>query len=131
MQGDNCKGECDSFANVVSLFNIRNNTTGVIIQEYLLLGLIVVTIVALVVSRCYMYSFQKYIDTFLVTPSDYSLIVRDIPDSATKEDLEEMVDEMRPFLSEEEKQQTDNLSVVRILMINDVTEYLKEKRKKI
>ena len=61
------------------------------VQEFLLLASIVVTIVALIVLRCYMYGFQRYIDTFLLTPSDFSLIVRGIPNNAEKKDIEEMV----------------------------------------
>ena len=62
-----------------------------------------ITMISLMVIRCFQDGLHVYIDNFLATPSDFSLMIRGIPDSATKDDIEEMVDEMRGFLSPEEK----------------------------
>ena len=54
-----------------------------IIQKYVILGMMVASIIAFIVMRCYLYSTQIYVDNFLTTPRDYSIMLRGIPKNAT------------------------------------------------
>lgn len=89
IEGENCKLNCgtETYTNKSSVFNIFDNFQTILIQKYIILGLMMVSMIAFMIMRCYMYSLQIYIDQFLTTPSDFSLMVRDIPDSATKNDI--------------------------------------------
>lgn len=101
VQGSNCVSNCGTktYTNESSIFNIFNDTTILLIQKYLLLALMVVTIVGLIILRWFQDAMHIHIDNFLATPSDFSLMVRNIPNEAKEKDVEEMVDEMRGFLS--------------------------------
>lgn len=67
---------------------------------------------------------QIYIDEIFAKPSDYSIIVRNIPENATKEDIEEMVSRVRFGLSNRELEDTYHLRIYDILMVKDLTEFL-------
>ena len=46
-----------------------------------------ITIIAFMIIRCYMYSVEFHIDQLQVTPSDYSLLIRNISHNATSKDV--------------------------------------------
>lgn len=64
---------------------------------------------SIVIFQFYRYRFRKIvenIDENVATPSDYSLILKRLPKGTTKDNIEEMIEERRKFLDENEKQIT-------------------------
>ena len=61
------------------------------------------------------------------SPSDYAIILRRLPPLTTEQDIKDMIQEQRGYLDEEQKQRTDNLRVVKIIMSYDMDEYIEEK----
>ena len=59
--------------------------------------------VGLIILRWFQDALHIHIDNFLATPSDFSLMIRNIPTDAQEKDVEEMVHEMRGFLSPEQR----------------------------
>ncbi len=63
----------------------------------------------------------------ITSPSDYALILRRLPEGTEQADIERMIDDRRKFLTPEQRQRTENLRVVSIIMSFSMSEYTKTK----
>lgn len=89
IQGNNCEHACGhgNWENRISIFNIFNDLYALKDQMYFQLIIILATILTNIKIRSYMNYLQIYIDEIFAKPSDYSMIIRNIPETATRTDI--------------------------------------------
>lgn len=67
-------------------------------------------------------------DELINTPSDYSIIIKDLPEVVTIRDISDLIEEHRKFLDQDILRATHNLAVRKIIIARSLREYLKEKQ---
>lgn len=93
------------------------------IQNYILLAFVVICIG---IFQFFRYRFRKIveeIDQYSVSPGDYSIIIKRLPEDTEEKDIYDMIEQRRGFLDEEERKLTNNLKVEKVIMSYDLTEW--------
>ena len=128
--GGDCSLNDDCPANIfntLSIVNKINKDDYLSVQNYVLLAFVVIFIFMM---QCFRRNFRRIeedCDEMVDSPSDYAIILRRLPPLTTEQDIKDMIQEQRGYLDEEQKQRTDNLRVVKIIMSYDMDEYIEEK----
>lgn len=87
-------------------------------------------VLCIFIFQFFRYRFRKIedeIDELVASPSDYSLILKRLPENTTESDIMDMIDRRRGFLDEEEKVVSQNLKVEKIVMSYDLKELNEDK----
>lgn len=70
---------------------------------------------------------SRYIDL----PSDYSMMLRRLPEQFTEWDIEQMIEERRGTLTKEERDATSNLAIERIVLSYSLRDIINTQEKNI
>ena len=120
----NPSDKCSNNAfDTLAIINKISSDAYLSIQNYVLLGFVVVS---LFVFQCFRYNFRSVedeCDDIVDSPRDYAMILRRLPADTTTADIEEMIEERRGFLSQYEREKTENLRVISIVMSFKMGEY--------
>ena len=119
-----CKG---NLFNTLSIVNKINKNDYLSVQNYVLLVFVVVYIFLMQYIRYRARKVEEECDDMVDTPSDYAIILRRLPPLTTKKDIEDMIQEQRGFLDDEERKATNNLKIVRIILSYNMGEYTQAK----
>jgi len=82
----------------LSILNKASHTFYLQIQNYLVLALVVVIIIIMHYVRWSARRLEVECDALVDSPSDYSMIIRRLPEGYTEEDIREMVERHKSFL---------------------------------
>jgi hypothetical protein len=70
-------------------------------------------------------------DDIIISPNDFSIILRQLPKGTEEKDIEEMVDGFRENLTDQDKTETNNLRIHKIVFAYRIKEYLEVSRQNI
>lgn len=119
IQGKSCDihGQCDGtiFENL-SIANKIDDESSINIQNYLLAAFIFLFLLVFHFLIFTMRKADKKTDALINSPSDYSLLVSQLPPGTTERDLLDMVHEERHYIDDETRHNTSNLSIKEVLM---------------
>ena len=127
VRGDSCEGDskCDDSLFVrVAIANKIYDENSINIQNYLLATFILTFLFMLQYLIYIMRKNERKSDELINSPSDYSILVSQLPEGTTDRDLLKMVVEERPFLTDDNRKLTDNLSVRDIIMSYQTADYI-------
>ena len=105
--------------------NSVSSTSTVLGQKYVILGLIVILIFLMLGIRFILRRARHHIDSYLKSSSDFSIIIRKIPEDATEKDIRDMISSFVGFLEPSERQEADNFDIVDVLLSYKMDDYLK------
>jgi hypothetical protein len=83
-------------------------------------------VICIGIFQFFRYRFRKIveeIDQYSVSPGDYSIIIKRLPEDTEEKDIYDMIEQRRGFLDEEERKLTNNLKVEKVIMSYDLTEW--------
>lgn len=64
---------------------------------------------------------ERSTDDQIDSPSDYSILISQLPEGSTERDIVKMIEEERKFIDKDVRMKTDNLSVKDIVMSYELT----------
>jgi hypothetical protein len=64
---------------------------------------------------------ERSTDDQIDSPSDYSILISQLPEGSTERDIVKMIEEERKFIDKDVRMKTDNLSVRDIVMSYELT----------
>ena len=102
--------------NELSIVNKEQQQNYLSIQNYLALAYIVVAILFFHYFRAQARKLEQECDEIIDSPSDYAIVLRRLKAGVTEEDILNMIESRRKDLSEEERQETENLKVVKVIL---------------
>jgi hypothetical protein len=84
-----CKN--NDFFSKESILNAFTSESVVLIQKYLILGLFIILMVLMQWVRYKIKQEKKLIDEILISPSDFAIILRRLPEGTQKQDIINML----------------------------------------
>lgn len=109
--------------NQLSILNKATHTTELQIQNYLVLTLIVMLILVMQYVRRTARMLESECDRIVDSPSDYSMILRRLPNDYTEQDIRDMVDQRKKFLDTQQLHETHGLAIEKIVMAYSLKEF--------
>lgn len=97
--------------NQLSILNKATHTNELQAQNYLVLSLIVVLILVMQYIRRSARMLESECDRLVDSPSDYSMIIRRLPNDYKEEDIKAMIEQRRKFLTPQQLHETNGMSV--------------------
>lgn len=98
-------------------------------QNYLVMVTILLMIVVMQYVRRQSRILEAECDRMIDSPSDYSMILKQLPSGYTEADILEMIKNRRKFLTPQELQETHGLAVEKIVMAFSLKEVVENKEK--
>lgn len=98
-------------------------------QNYLVMVTILLMIIVMQYVRRQSRILEAECDRMIDSPSDYSMILKQLPEGYTEADILEMINNRRKFLTPQELQETHGLSVEKIVMAFSLKEVVENKEK--
>lgn len=105
----------------LSIANKIYDAKSLSIQNYLLTGFIFLYILFIQYLTYFMRKKERSTDDQIDSPSDYSILISQLPEGSTERDIVKMIEEERKFIDKDVRMKTDNLSVRDIVMSYELT----------
>jgi hypothetical protein len=64
------------------------------------------------------------LDDLIISPNDFSIILRQLPKGTKEKDIEEMVDGFKDDMTDEQWNETNKLKIHKIIFAYNIKEYL-------
>lgn len=94
------------------------------IQLLLIVLVIILQIIWLMNIRHKLRQLKHTFDDIIISPNDFSIILRQLPKGTEEQDIEEMVESFRDNLTDQDKTETNNLKIHKIVFAYNIKEYL-------
>ena len=122
----NTKCVTDVF-NELSIANKINDSISLLVQTYLVAGYLLIYVVFLQYMIRRIRRRNEVCDEVINSPSDYSIIIKNLPEFVVQKDIEELINEQRNLIDTDTKAKTKNLLVKKIILSYSLGEYLEER----